>query len=143
LDFSDQGNLLLQPELSLIYKDNGGAEVKKFLRGIPCSLLDFMIAAGKRAYPFASPITFSPGSYWFAIAIGPSDTTDPTEILGSGGDAYSGGYWSTSPGQDAYFRIQVASRDIVDVEPLEKAFGVMGLLLMPPKALSRILPPKR
>lgn len=60
---------------------------------------------GLRTYSFAAPITFSPGSYWFALVQGPSRFIDETVIYGSSDDVYSGGSWSTLPNQDAYFQI--------------------------------------
>ncbi len=52
-------------------------------------------------YSFSPSLVLSPGVYWLSIEKQYNDTN----IAGSAGDSYSGGEWSTSPGQDAYFRI--------------------------------------
>jgi hypothetical protein len=91
-----------------IYQDEGNACGTEISSGNPVIALT-SYGDGERTYQFAAPITFSPGKYWFALTQGPSRFTDQTIIYGSNGDYYPGGYWSTAPGQDAYFRIIVAN----------------------------------
>ena len=90
-----------------IYKDESGACGAEISSGNPV-VSDGGYGDGERTYQFAAPITFSSGSYWFALSI-PTRFTDATVIYGSPADAYRGGSWSTSPGQDAYFRLIIAS----------------------------------
>jgi Peptidase family M23 len=53
-------------------------------------------------YSFSPSLTLSPGAYWFSVD---QAGLNNVNVGGSAGDSYSGGTWSTSPGQDAYFRI--------------------------------------
>jgi hypothetical protein len=53
-------------------------------------------------YNFSPSLTLSPGAYWFSVDPAGGNNLN---VAGSPGDSYSGGEWSTSPGQDAYFKI--------------------------------------
>lgn len=63
----------------------------------------------EREYDFVSPVVLSPGYYWFQFSIGPAGNTNETDPMGSLGDSYPDGAWSSAPGQDAYFRIEQAN----------------------------------
>lgn len=64
-----------------IYKDSDGQRGDELSSGNPVVLLSRFAAGGEESYPFASPIIFSPGSYWFVV--GPSGETNVTTFYGS------------------------------------------------------------
>ncbi len=72
-----------------VYRDNGGSRGEEIPSGNPVVTYGPYDGGGEALYPFASPITFAPGNYWFVVAVGPSGTTNPTMVYGSGsGIAY-------------------------------------------------------
>jgi murein DD-endopeptidase MepM/ murein hydrolase activator NlpD len=75
-----------------VYNDNAGSRGTEIPSGNPVVTYGPYDGGGEVSYPFSAPIAFSPGSYWFAITVGPSGTTNPTILYGS-------------PGGIAFFRI--------------------------------------
>lgn len=99
----EQGIYCCTESLVSIYRDASGT-LGSFVTSTNSLEMHASEPSGERDYRFSAPIVFSPGIYWFEIEI-PPKFSNGMYIAGSKNDAYSGGFWSTAPTQDAYFRI--------------------------------------
>ena len=88
--------------------------IRKNSNGLPGDLIGTstpktigqLSAPQELVYPFDSPLLLEAGSsYWLVPVQGPSQTTNGSTIYGSLADSYADGFWSASPGADAYFRL--------------------------------------